>query len=175
MDINKTRLGRSYSGATGLISCLRQMFATFGVPATLSSDGGPEFNSQLPKPPTRLLSRLGGGRHRISSVAFPQSNGRAELAVKKAQRTPMDNLGLTGSLENDGLLRAMLQLRNTPDPDCNVSPAEVIFGRPTRHAFSFVNRCTKFDNPLIRPMWRYMLGRQRRMLCAHASRAHIMP
>ena len=66
----------------------------------------------------------------------------------------MDNIGPTGSLDNDGLLRAKLQLRNTPDPDCNVSPAEVIFGRPIRDAFSFVNRCTKIENPSIRPMWR---------------------
>ena len=108
------------------------------------------LNSQLPKPPTSC--RDGGVHHRISSVAFPQSNDRAEVAVKKAKRTLMDNIGPTGSLDNDGLLRAMLQLRNTPDPDCNVSPAEVIFGRPIRDAFSFVNRCTKFENPSIRPM-----------------------
>ena len=91
-------------------------------------------------PPSHIFGRL--------------SNGRAEVAVKKAKRTLMDNIGPTGSLDNDGLLRAMLQLRNTPDPDCNVSPAEVIFGRPIRDAFSFVNRCTKFENPSIRPMWR---------------------
>ena len=39
----KTPPGTSYSGATGLNACLRQMFATFGVPENLSSDGGPEF------------------------------------------------------------------------------------------------------------------------------------
>ena len=50
--------------------------------------------------------------------------------------------------------RAMLQLRNTLDTDCNVSAAEVIFDRPIRHVFSFVNRCTQFANPSIRPMLR---------------------
>ena len=66
----------------------------------------------------------------------------------------MDNIGPTGSLDMYGLLRSMLQIRNTLDPECNVSPAEVMFGRPIRDAFSFVIRCTKFENPSIRPMWR---------------------
>ena len=45
VGIYKTPLGSSYSGATGLIACLRQMFATFGVPEILSSDGGPAFTA----------------------------------------------------------------------------------------------------------------------------------
>ena len=48
----------------------------------------------------------------------------------------------------------MLQLRDTPDPDCNLSPAQIIFGRPLRDSFSFVNRLEKFSNPHIRPLWR---------------------
>jgi hypothetical protein len=47
----------------------------------------------------------------------------------------------------------MLQLRNTPDPDCDVSPAQIVFGRPLHDAFSFVNRLDKYSNPNIRPMW----------------------
>ena len=66
----------------------------------------------------------------------------------------MSNTGPTGSLNHDGFLRAMLQLRNTPDPDCNVSPAQVVFGRPLRDAFSFINRLEKFSNSNIRPIWR---------------------
>ena len=66
----------------------------------------------------------------------------------------MDNVGPTGSLNNDGLLRALLQARNTPDPDCNISPAQVVFGRPIRDAFSFTSRCIKYNNPSIRPTWR---------------------
>ena len=47
----------------------------------------------------------------------------------------------------------MLQLRNTPDPECKLSPAQVLFGRPLRDAFSFLNRCPKFSNPEIQPIW----------------------
>lgn len=48
----------------------------------------------------------------------------------------------------------MLQLRNTPDPDCNVSPAQILFGRPLRDGLRFANRLEKFSNPHIRPIWR---------------------
>ena len=92
--------------------------------------------------------------HRVSSAYYPQSNGRAEVAVKKAKRILMENIGPTGSLDNDNFLRAMLQIRNTHDPDCNISPAEIVFGRPIRDAFSFVNRCSKFSNPSVHPEWR---------------------
>ena len=51
-------------------------------------------------------------------------------------------------------MRGMLQLRNTPDPECKLSPAQVLFGRPLRDAFSFLNRCPKFTNPAIQPIWR---------------------
>ena len=95
-----------------------------------------------------------GVHHRISSAYFPQSNGRAEVAVKKCKRLLMDNIKPNGSLDNDAFLRALLQIRNTPDPYCNISPAEVVFGRPIRDAFSFVNRQAKFTNPSVRPSWR---------------------
>ena len=36
---------RSHSGATGLISCLRRIFVTYGIPDELASDGGPQFTA----------------------------------------------------------------------------------------------------------------------------------
>ena len=137
------------AGAAGLIRHLRTLFSTFGVPEELSSDGGPEFTASL----TKDFLRRWGVHHRISSAYFPQSNGRAEVAVKAAKRLLMSNTGPTGQLDHDRFLCAMLQLRNTPDPDCDVSPAQIIFGHPLRDAFSFTNRLEKFKNPHIRPLW----------------------
>ena len=139
-----------FSGAAGLIKHLRSLFATFGVPEELSSDGGPEFSAGSTQ---EFLNRW-GVRHRLSSAYFPQSNGRAEVAVKKAKRLLLSTISPSGSLDNDKFLRAMLQLRNTPDPDCNVSPAQILFGRQIRDVFSFANRLEKFTNHNIRPMWR---------------------
>ncbi|KAJ8359136.1 hypothetical protein SKAU_G00156610 [Synaphobranchus kaupii] len=142
--------GSDMGGSAGLVRHLRAFFGTFGVPEELSSDGGPEFTAGL----TQDFLRLWGVRHRLSSVSFPQSNGRAEVAVKSAKRLLMSNTGPTGSLDHDRFLRAIIQLRNTPDPDCNLSPAQIVFGRPLRGSLSFVNRLEKFSNPHIRPLWR---------------------
>ena len=149
-EIFSTPSGTAYAGARGLIGCLRSLFSTFGIPDELSSDGGPEFTAGLT---TDFLKRW-KVHHRISSAYHPQSNGRAEVAVKTAKRLLRSNVGPNGSLDNDKLLRALLQLRNTPDPDCNLSPAEIIFGRPIRDSLAFVNRLEKYSNPHIRPTWR---------------------
>lgn len=150
MEVLGSPASTDLAGSSGLIRHLRTFFATFGVPEELSSDGVPEFTAK----PTEDFLQLWGIRHRLSSVSFPQSNGRAEVAVKTAKRLFMSNTAPTGSLNHDRFLSAILQLRNTPDPDCNQSPAQIIFGRPLRDNFSFVNRLEKFSNPHIRPLWR---------------------
>ena len=142
--------GSSHAGAAGLVGCLRSLFATFGVPEELSSDGGPEFAAEL----TRDFLVRWGVKHRVSSAYNPQSNGRAEVAVKATKRLLRSNVSPTGNLDNDRFLRALLQQRNTPDPDCDISPAQIIFGKPLRDSLSFVNRLNKFSNPHIRYTWR---------------------
>ena len=149
-EIFSTPTGSSHAGARGLIACMRKFFDTFGVPEELSSDGGPEFTAGA----TMEFLEKWGVKHRLSSAYNPQSNGRAEVAVKSAKRLLRSNIGPTGSLDNDKLLRALLQLRNTPDPDCHLSPAQIIYGRPIRDAFAFANRLEKFSNPHIHPIWR---------------------
>ena len=106
----------------------------------------------------------------MSSAHFPQSNGRAEVAVKSAKRLLMSNTSTTGSLDHDRFLRAMLQLRNTPDPDCNISPAQIVFGRPLRDTLSFVNRLEKFSNPNVRPLWRQAWAAKEEALRSRISR-----
>ena len=149
-DIFKCTPGSPQSGAQGLIACFRNCFACFGVPNEISSDGGPEFSAAA----TTSFLRQWGVHHRTSSAYHPQSNGRAEVAVKSAKRLLRSNIGPSGSLNTDSFLRAMLQLRNTPDPDCHLSPAQVVFGKPLRDSLAFVNRLEKFSNPHIRPIWR---------------------
>ena len=76
------------------------------------------------------------------------------MAVKSAKRLLRNNVGPNGSIRNDKFLRAMLQLRNTPDPDCSLSPAEIVFGRRLKDAFSFTNRLNAFKDKSVRPSWR---------------------
>ena len=138
------------TGAKGLCEALRSIFACFGVPEELSSDGGPEFSAQET---ADFLIRW-GVKHRISSAYFAQSNGRAEVAVKCTKRLLMDNVGDNGSLNTDQLVRALLQLRNTPDRDCNLSPSEVLFGRRLRDTMPVINkRFSIYDNEQIHGQW----------------------
>ena len=85
---------------------------------------------------------------------LPKSNGRAEVAVKKVKRFLLTCTGPSGSLNTDKFLRGMLQLRNTPDPDYRLSPAQIVYGRPLRDAFSFLNRKNKFENDSIPSIWK---------------------
>ena len=149
-EIYPTPSGSQYAGSRGLIRCLRLFFTSFGVPQELASDGGPEFRADS----TVKFLRQWDVKQRISSAYFPESNGRAEVAVKTVKRLLRSNIGPSGSLNNDKFLRAMLQLRNTPDPDCNMSPAEIIFGRPLKDTFSFANRAKNSSTPKMREEWR---------------------
>ena len=121
-------IAKASAGGAGLVNILRQTFVTYGTPEELASDGGPEYTST----DTRKFLRTWGVNHRLSSVAFPHSNCRAEVAVKTMKRLITDNTGEKGDLDTDAVQRAILQYRNTPDPDTKVSPAMCVFGRMIR-------------------------------------------
>ena len=145
-DVFGTPAGTTVIGANALVRLLRSYFATFGMPEEISSDIGPEFTAFV----TQDFMRKWDIKHRVFSAYFLQSSGRAEVAVKAAKRLLMSNISPNGDLNNDSFLRALLQLRNIPDPDCDLSPAEIVFGHPLRDAFSFVNRLATFSNRFIR-------------------------
>ena len=69
---------RSNSSAKGLIKHWREMFSTYGIPEEIASDQGTEFTANETK---QFLSTW-QVNSRLSSVAFPHSNCRAELAVR---------------------------------------------------------------------------------------------
>ena len=93
----------------------------YGAPEEFSSDGGPQFTSTSFK----LFLKTWGVRHRISSVGYPQSNGRAAAAVKAAKRIIQENTSNDGSINNDKIAKAIMQYRNTPLPNFSLSPAQI--------------------------------------------------
>ena len=144
-DLRQASAATAEAGAAGLIKALRQLFAQFGVPEHFSSDGGPEYTSHIMKD---FMSRW-GITHRLSSAYHPQSNGRAEVAVKAMKRLLVDNVDKSGNINTDAVMRGMLQLRNTPERDSGLSPAQVLLGRSLRDSLPapplFANRVSVLD------------------------------
>jgi len=114
--------------SANLINICRELFTVYGVPEEISSDGGPQFKSQV----FNQFLLHWGIHHRLSSAGYAQSNGRAEAAVKSAKRIIRDNLGPNGSLHTNQAVQAILQYRNTPLSDCKLSPAQILFHRQLR-------------------------------------------
>ena len=76
-------------GASGLANVLRETFAAYGIPDTITTDGGPEFTAHS----TQQLLANWGVHHRRCSAYHPHSNNRAETAVKSMKRLIAGNTG----------------------------------------------------------------------------------
>ena len=118
--------------ATGerLVAICRDIFSNYGIADSISSDGGPQFKSNV----FDQFLKKHGVHHRKSSVDYPQSNGRAEAAVKTAKRLIMDNTTRRGSLNTDRMMQGLLQYRNTPLQGVDLSPAQILLHRPLKDA-----------------------------------------
>ena len=106
-----------------VISKLKSQFARHGIPNLLVSDNGPPYNSKE----FAEFSKEYEFEHKTSSPRYPQSNGKAENAVKIAKNI----LQKANYARSDPNL-ALLAYRNTPTEGVGSSPAQRLFGRRTR-------------------------------------------
>ncbi|XP_066985887.1 uncharacterized protein [Macrobrachium rosenbergii] len=107
---------------------LRNYFTRWGAPEQLSTDGGTNLVSEE----MMVFYRRWRVDIRLSSAHYPQSNGRAEAAVKSAKRIIRTSISGTGRLDNDKVSLAMLQYPNMPLRGINKSPAQLATGRQLR-------------------------------------------
>ena len=116
--------------AAKLISAVRDIFCRVGVPDIIWSDGGPQFTSNA----FQTFLRNWQVTHERSSPEYPQSNGKAESAVKAAKKLLRRCWCQRDQrLDPERWTRGILQLRNTPGPD-GLSPAQLVYGRPVQDA-----------------------------------------
>lgn len=102
-----------------IISRIKNVFARFGIPETVRSDGGTQFTSDEFK----QFAKDYGFQQEISSPTFAQSNGASEKGVNIAKNI------LIKSRDDPNL--GLLSYRSTP-LECGRSPAELLFGRKLR-------------------------------------------
>lgn len=115
------RLSTTTSGS--VIKPLKAMFTRYGVPDTVVSDNGPQYNSAEF---ARFANQL-NFEHVPSSPRYPQSNGKVENAVKTVKRL-FKKCKESGTSE----FQAPLDWRNTPSEGMTTSPAQCFFGRRCR-------------------------------------------
>ena len=114
--------------SSALMPILLRFFCQHGVPEESSVDGG----TSLVSFDMREFFRRWGAKIRQSSAHYPQSNGRAEAAVKTAKRILREKLGSNGTLATERMVLAFLQYHNTPLRDGGKSPAQLLLGRQLR-------------------------------------------
>ena len=146
-----------------LMSICRQLFQMYGTPEEISTDGGQPFTSTA----FQEFLQTWGVKHRRSSVAYPQSNGRAELAVKTAKRIVNGNTDTQGSLDNDKAARAILQYRNTPIQGIGLSPAQLLLHRRLRDSIPS-------QSFLYKPYPEWIAAAQRRELILQKRNAKLV-
>ena len=102
--------------SSSVISSMKSIFSRHGIPRTVVSENGPQYNSTEVKD----FASSYGFNHVTSSPHYRQSNALAERAVKTVK----------GLLEQttDSFL-ALLTYRATPFPWCELSLAELLMGR----------------------------------------------
>lgn len=122
--------------SSNIVTQLKAIFARFGIPATVVTDNGPQFDSLEMKE----FAQAYEFQHTTTSPYFPQSNGIAERMVKTMKKL----------LEHTtDPYKSILSYRATPLPWCGLSPVKLLKGRRIRTNIPQVK-----DNLI--PKWEYI-------------------
>ena len=143
-----------------IITILRSLFQRFGSPEEISLDGATNLKSG------EILFFLDswGVHRRVSSAHYPQSNGRAEAAVRTAKRITKGHTGPKGSLDTDAVSKALMQYRNTPIKGVKASPAQLMLGRSIRDSVPQPRSAYKVSSK-----WEQTLREREKALCKSAN------
>ena len=103
---------------------MEDAFAMFGVPDSITHDGGPPYQSH----DWEGFAREQGFKSKLCSPEHPQANGLVERFMDVLRKTVH-----TAKVEDEAPMRAvkrkMLNYRNTPHPTTGKAPAALLFGR----------------------------------------------
>ena len=121
---NFFEVDRMYSTTSqAVIKKLKAHITRYGIPDEIVSDNALQFAAEE----FRVFAQGYGIKQTHTSPHHPQSNGKAELAVKQAKKT----LRMARASGNDFYL-ALLNVCNTPQEGYNSCPAQRMMSRSTR-------------------------------------------
>ena len=109
--------------STRIISPCKVQFSRHGISDVLVTDNGTQFTSSA----FSRFAKEWQFEHRTSSPYYPQSNVRAENAVKTCK-----SLMKKAKVDGQDPLLALLDWRNTPTEGIGTSPVQRLMGRRTR-------------------------------------------
>ena len=110
------------TSSQSVIQALKMTFGCHGIPESLVSDNGPAYASDE----FHKFAVQWEFQHITTSPHYPQSNGKAESAVKTCKA-----LLKKAQLAKSDINLALLNHCNIPTEPTNLSPAQRLFGRRT--------------------------------------------
>lgn len=122
------------------INSLKKMFATHGLPYTVTSDNGPHFVAEAFK----TFLKDNGIKHRKTTPLWPQANGEIERQNRSLLKR-MQIAQVEGKDWKEAVQTYLVAYRNTPHPSTGVCPSELLFGRTLRTKLPGLRQAAKLD------------------------------
>lgn len=107
-----------------VIKILKENFARYGIPKILYTDSGPQYTSKA----FWDFKKEWSFEHKITTPKHHQSNGLAERHIQTIKRVLKKIIQ-----ERKDIDLALLQCRNTPFNDSNLTPAEIMYRRKVKN------------------------------------------
>jgi transposase InsO family protein len=152
--------------ASTVISHMKRIFARHGIPESLLSDNGPQFDNRK----FHEFAEKWGFVHKTSSPLYPRSNGLAERTVQTAKN-------ILKKAKNDGKdpYLALMTFRDTPRGDGLPSPAQLLYGRKLRTQLPVVSENLDPAHHDLKVVRKKLSDRQNRIKLNHDQRAMKTP
>lgn len=123
-----------------VISALLRMFASFGIPRSITADNGPQFRSTEMK----QFCKSYGIHLNLSTPYWPEQNGAVERQMRNLGKRVKISVIQDTDWEAD-LLDYLLMYHSTPQETTGVSPGQMMFGRELRNAVPSLEKKDALD------------------------------